>query len=75
MAMATFRQVEMEDNAAFLLQMFANFADQLPVDTELKDLASLFSDHLHRSFTGPYTDSFTWLQSMHGLISYACVIL
>lgn len=48
----------MEDNAEFLLQIFANFADQLPVDGELKDLAGLFFDHLHKSVTGPRTDGF-----------------
>ena len=31
------RQVEEEENATSLLQFFANFGDQLPVDSELKD--------------------------------------
>ena len=30
-------QVEQDDNANYLLQFFATFADQLPVDAELKD--------------------------------------
>lgn len=32
-----FSEVEQEDHANFLLQFFASFAEQLPVDSELKD--------------------------------------
>ena len=31
-------EVEQPDNAHFLLQFYATFADQLPVDSELKEL-------------------------------------
>ena len=34
-------QVEQDDNANYLLQFFATFADQLPVDAELKDIGEL----------------------------------
>ena len=42
-------QVEEQENGSYLLQFFAQFGDQLPVDTEMKDMLLVLAAWFHIS--------------------------